>query len=64
MDKEVVTELIQDKFNRKNLKTELGKLLDPQYREQLLKQYDTLERKLGGAGASANTAKLIVNYLK
>jgi lipid-A-disaccharide synthase len=64
MDKEVVTELIQDKFNRKNLKTELSKLLEPSHREELLKQYDILEEQLGGAGASDKTAKLIVNYLK
>ncbi|AWI25466.1 lipid-A-disaccharide synthase [Flavobacterium pallidum] len=64
MDKEVVTELIQDEFNRKNLKTELGKILEPMHRKALLEQYDALEEKLGGEGASSKTAKLIVNYLR
>ncbi|AWA29599.1 lipid-A-disaccharide synthase [Flavobacterium magnum] len=64
MDKEVVTELIQDRLNRKNLKKELQKLLTPSHRTALLEQYDLLEKRLGGEGASGKTAKLIVNYLK
>ena len=64
MDKEVVTELIQEKCNRKNLKTELKKILEPNYRINLLKQYDVLEQKLGGIGASQKTAKLIVDNLR
>lgn len=63
MDKEVVTELIQEKCNTKNIKMELQKLLEPNYREQLLKQYDILETKLGGVGASEKTAHLIVRNL-
>jgi len=64
MDEEVVTELIQDKFNKKNLKKELSKLLDDRHREGLLKKYDELETKLGGIGASEKTAKLILKDLK
>jgi len=64
MDEEVVTELIQDKFNTKNLKIELSKLLDENYRSALLKKYDVLETKLGGIGASEKTAKLILKDLK
>jgi len=60
MDKEVVKELIQEDFNTKNLRAELQKILDPKHRENLRKQYDELELKLGGAGASFNTANLIV----
>ena len=63
MDKEVVTELIQDQCNTKNIKTELQKLLAPEYRTQLLEQYEVLETKLGGIGASEKTAKLIVQSL-
>ena len=63
MDKEVVTELIQEKCNFKNLKTELQKLLEPNHRKQLLEQYEILESKLGGIGASEKTAKLIVRNL-
>jgi len=64
MDQEVVTELIQEKCNTKNIKNELQKLLEPNYRKQLLAQYDTLENKLGGIGASEKTARLIVRSLK
>ncbi len=63
MDKEVVTELIQDQCNKKNIKSELQKLLAPEYRTQLLEQYEVLETKLGGIGASEKTAKLIVQSL-
>lgn len=64
MDKEVVTELIQDDCNSNKIKTELQKLLDPNYRKNLLEQYEVLESKLGGVGASAKTAKLIVQAIK
>jgi lipid-A-disaccharide synthase len=64
MDEEVVTELIQAECNTKRIKEELKKLLEPNYREKLLKNYDILEQKLGGVGASKKTAKLIVADLK
>ena len=60
MDEEVVTELIQDNCNTKTIKKELNKLLDPEYRKNLLAKYDTLEQKLGGTGASEKTAQLII----
>jgi lipid-A-disaccharide synthase len=63
MDEEVVTELIQDKLNPKNLKKELSKLLDSRHRAKLLQKYDDLESKLGGIGASEKTAKLILKNL-
>ena len=64
MDEEVVTELIQDECNTKRIKEELQKLLEPDYRQKLLNNYDILEQKLGGTGASKKTAKLIVADLK
>ena len=64
MDQQVVAELIQEHCNPENIKTELKKLLDPTYRNALLKQYDTLEQKLGGMGASEKTAQLIVRSLR
>lgn len=64
MDREVVTELIQDDCNRKKIKTELQKILDPDYRKKVLSDYDSLEEKLGGTGASEKTARLIVRNLK
>ena len=64
MDKEVVTELIQVDFNKKNLKKELTKILDTKNREKLFLDYFELEKKLGGKGASENVAKAIVKNLK
>ncbi|MES2240965.1 MAG: lipid-A-disaccharide synthase [Bacteroidota bacterium] len=63
MDEEVVTELIQDNCNTKTIKKELTKILDSEYRQKLLTQYDILEQKLGGTGASEKTAKLIIANL-
>ncbi|NBL64580.1 lipid-A-disaccharide synthase [Flavobacterium sp. NST-5] len=60
MDEEVVTELIQDEFNSKNIKAELKKILDENHRKILLEKYNLLEKKLGGKGASEKTAKLII----
>lgn len=63
MDEEVVTELIQDHCNTKTIKKELNKILNKEYRKNLLAKYDILEQKLGGAGASEKTAKLIIANL-
>lgn len=63
LDKEIVKELIQDDFNKKNIKAELQKILAPDYRANLLKQYDLLEQQLGGIGASQKTAALIIKHL-
>lgn len=60
LDKEVVTELIQDQFNESNLENELFKILDHKEREQLFDYYYQLEQALGGKGASEKTAKLII----
>ncbi len=59
MDKEVVTELIQKDFNSKRLKEELNKILKSDHRQTIFESYFELERKLGGAGASQKTARLI-----
>ena len=63
MDKEVVTELIQDNCTSKNIKIELQKLLEPNYRNQVFENYNELEKQLGGSGASEKTAKLIVRNI-
>lgn len=63
MDEEVVTELIQEKLNHENLKIELAKLLDINHRANLLEKYNILEQKLGGEGASKNTAELILENI-
>jgi lipid-A-disaccharide synthase len=56
--------LIQDQCSKKNLQKELKTILDPNYRQNLLQKYEVLEEKLGGIGASAKTAQLIVGDLK
>ncbi len=64
MDKEVVTELIQGECNPKRIRKELHKILETSQREKLLQDYEILEKKLGGIGASEKTARLIVDKLK
>jgi lipid-A-disaccharide synthase len=63
MDKEVVTELIQDDFNAQNLKKELTKILDTFERTKFFISYYELEKALGGKGASSKVAKLIYESL-
>ena len=64
MDKEVVAELIQNQCNKYKIKTELQKILDPDNRLKMLDDYNILESKLGGKGASAKTAALIFKTVK
>jgi lipid-A-disaccharide synthase len=64
MDKEVVTELIQNNFTKDKLNKELSKILEDNQRKKLFLDYYELEMKLGGKGASKKTAMMIVNSLK
>jgi lipid-A-disaccharide synthase len=65
MDRKVISELIQHDFNRNNLTRELKEILFNRLtRENILKDYDTLKQKLGNKGASAQAARMIVQYLK
>ena len=64
MDAPVVTELIQGALNTRNLKAELNKLLNADYREKLLKDYEALREKLGNEGASERTAQAIYDSLQ
>ncbi|WP_339611970.1 lipid-A-disaccharide synthase [uncultured Planktosalinus sp.] len=64
LDREAVTELIQNEFNTKRLSQELSRILNHKHREQLFSEYYELEQKLGGKGASAKTAELIIAQLK
>ena len=61
MDKEVVTELIQNELNTENLVKELNQILNTEKRKQVLNDYEILRSKLGGSGASNNAAEIIVN---
>ena len=64
MKKEVVKELIQDDFTKQNLKKELTLILDGEARRKQLADYDELIAKLGGSGASAEAASLIIANAK
>lgn len=64
MDKEVVKELIQNDFTAKKLAAELQKILEDKTRKRLFRDYDELEQKLGGRGASDKTAELIFEKIK
>ncbi|OUR94495.1 lipid-A-disaccharide synthase [Flavobacteriales bacterium 34_180_T64] len=64
MNAEVVTELIQNKFNKNTLKKELQNILDDAERIKFFINYYELEKKLGGKGASEKTAKLIIESVK
>jgi lipid-A-disaccharide synthase len=64
MDKEVVTELIQEDCSTKRIREELKKILESNHRSTILQEYELLEEKLGGIGASTKTAKLIVADLQ
>ena len=64
MDKEVVTELIQNDFNKERLKKELDNILNIESRKKMFIDYYELEKTLGGKGASQKTASLIHESIK
>lgn len=60
MNREVVTELIQNELNTNNLVKELNLILHDN-RSEILRDYEELRRKLGGKGASENAATIITH---
>lgn len=64
MDQPVVTELIQSDFNINKLNQELDLILNPTQRNRIFANYYDLEKKLGGLGASENTASLIYKAIQ
>ncbi|HTN47277.1 MAG TPA: lipid-A-disaccharide synthase [Flavipsychrobacter sp.] len=61
MDKPVIKELIQNELNETQLKEELGKILDDSgYRNEMLRNYESLWHLLGDKPASALAAKEIL----
>ncbi|MCF8399201.1 MAG: lipid-A-disaccharide synthase [Bacteroidales bacterium] len=63
-DKPLLTELIQNRLNVRNLKNELKTLLfDNEKRQYLKSEYKMLKEKLGGEGASANAARIITENI-
>jgi lipid-A-disaccharide synthase len=64
MNREVVKELIQSRFSEVFVTYHLKNLLeDTAVRERIIYSYKTLKERLGGEGASARVAKLIIHYL-
>lgn len=65
MDKEIVKELIQHDFNEKQVHHQLNAIVtEGEHRSQMLENYRILRTKLGGVGASENTAKHMLKTLK
>lgn len=62
MDREVVKELIQGDCNTINIAFHLKDILDGPGRLKMLNDYAELSSKMGIAGASGRTARLIVAY--
>ncbi|WP_316845722.1 lipid-A-disaccharide synthase [Pedobacter psychrodurus] len=64
VNKKIVTELIQEDCNTQKVNEELKMILAGAGRDEMLNQYDELLLLMGKPGASAKTAKLIVEKLK
>ncbi|WP_158827185.1 lipid-A-disaccharide synthase [Mucilaginibacter lacusdianchii] len=63
MNQPVVKELIQEDCNSDTISEELDMLLhNINYRQQMLDRYNDLDTLMGKAGASAQTADLIIKY--
>ncbi len=61
MDEEIVTELIQNDLDTKNLVKELNAILVGETRQKMLDDFEFLRQKLGGRGASDHAADIIIN---
>lgn len=64
MDQEIVTELIQNHLNTKNLVNNLNEILEGEKRQKMLENFAILREKLGGKGASDHAAEIIVDFTK
>lgn len=59
MEKEVVKELIQDKFNFKNIQNELDNLKKDKFQKKMVKDFKDLRRRIGELNSSEKLAKII-----
>jgi len=64
LDRKAVEELVEGRLNEKQLVFDLNKLLEADTRKRMLADYDELEQKLGGPGASERVAELMIEDLK
>lgn len=63
LERQVISELIQDELTATKLEAELSAILDPVNRERIRSDYKALWEKLGGCGASARAAQKILQAL-
>lgn len=63
-DREIVKELIQGELNEVNLIKELDIILSEEGRNKISEDYNYLEKKCGGMGASRNTANGMLKTLE
>jgi lipid-A-disaccharide synthase len=64
MEEKVVPELLQDKFNTKNLTHEIIKILESQeIRDSQIEAFNLIEKKLSGKNATDNVFKIIDKIL-
>lgn len=63
MDEEVVKELIQDDCNPLKIKKEFLKIAEGKQREEVLRKYDVLTKKLGSGGASKKVAQSLLKTI-
>lgn len=63
LDRKSVQELIEGDLNEKRMVLELKALFEPENRSRMLSDYEELEQKLGGEGASERVAELMVEDL-
>jgi lipid-A-disaccharide synthase len=64
MNREVVKELIQSECNAKNIRRELERVLQDDGREKLMADYNELQIKLGGSGASERVAQSLLKTIR
>ena len=62
-NKRLVSELLIEDFTVENLKKEIGRLLQKEYRDEVLAGYDQLIETLGDEPVSQKTARLILTEL-
>jgi lipid-A-disaccharide synthase len=64
LNRALLAELLQSTFTPENTAAELRRVLAGEGRERVLAGYTELEQKLGGTGASANTAEFVIARTK
>ena len=65
LDTDAVLELIQNDLTVEKISAEMKMILhNPEYNLEMMNSYEALRRDLGHPGASARTAKIMVNYLR